>query len=126
MRLVEEVVEIDPGRHATCRRLTRIQDWFFDGHFPNEPVVPAIVLVELIAQTGGLAVGAGIDAVAPLRLRVAALGPFKFPAAAGAGVTLEVSARCVRAMGGLFKIEGEVTADRVVVAQGAVTLAAVR
>lgn len=126
MRLVEEVVEIDPGRHATCRRLTRKQDWFFDGHFPDEPVVPAAILVELIAQTGGLAVGAGAQAHAPLRLRVAALGPFKFPAAAGAGVTLEVTARCVRAMGGLFKIEGTVTADRIVVAEGAVTLAAVR
>lgn len=125
MRLVEEVVEIDPGRRAICRRFTRAQDWYFDGHFPDEPVVPAAVLVELVAQTGGLAVGAG-QASGLMRLRVAALGPFKFPAAAGVGVTLEATASCVRAMGGLFKIEGKVTADRVVVAEGAVTLAAVR
>jgi 3-hydroxyacyl-[acyl-carrier-protein] dehydratase len=105
--------------------LTRAQDWYFDGHFPDEPVVPAAVLVELVAQTGGLAVGAG-QASGLMRLRVAALGPFKFPAAAGVGVTLEATASCVRAMGGLFKIEGKVTADRVVVAEGAVTLAAVR
>ena len=59
MRLVAEVVAIEPGNRAVCRRPTAAGDWFFDGHFPGEPVVPAIVLVELLAQTGGLAIGEG-------------------------------------------------------------------
>jgi 3-hydroxyacyl-[acyl-carrier-protein] dehydratase len=102
-------------------RETREDDWYFQGHFPDQPVVPAVVLVELIAQTGGLAAGAG--ASAPIALRVAALGPFKFPAAAGSGVRLEATARVVGKFGGLFRIEGEVRAGDVVVAAGSVTLA---
>lgn len=124
MRLVEEVVSIQPGERATCRRVAREDDWFFQGHFPGRPVVPAVVLVEMLAQTGGLAVGAGWGDSTPLQLRVAALGPFKFPASAGPGAVLEATARHAGALGRLFKIEGQVTADGVVVAEGSVTLAA--
>ena len=124
MRLVEEVVDVSPGERATTRRVTRPDDFFFQGHFPGQPVVPAIILVELLAQTGGLVV-ASLPAAAASRtpqLRVAGLGPFKFPAAAGVGVTLEATARLAGKFGGVFKIEGEVTADGVLVASGSVTL----
>jgi len=126
MRLVGEVVEVEPGVRAVTRRATATGDWFFDGHFPGEPVVPAIVLVELVAQTGGLAVGSGVPTGAPLALRVAALGGFKFPGAAVAGDVLDVTARLAGKMGGLYKIEGEVTVAGRTVGMGAVTLAEVR
>ena len=84
-----------------------------------------MILIELLAQTGGLAAAApppGSSAL-PLQLRVAAVGPFKFPAAAGAGQTLEAVAKVAGRMGGLIKIEGTVTADGILVATGTLTLA---
>ncbi len=132
MRLVEEVASVEPGTAAVTRRRTCAGDFFFQGHFPGNPVVPAVVLVELLAQTGGLAAGAPPpDAPPPdaaprmTGMRVAALGPFKFPAGCGANVTLEATARVVGRMGRLWKIEGEVTADGVRVAVGSLTLAEV-
>jgi len=124
MRLVDEVVDVQPGVSARCRRKVREDDWFLQGHFPGQPVVPAIVLAELVAQTGGLAAGsAAADRGVPLRLRVASFGGFKFPAAARPGVTLEASVRLAGRLGGLYKVEGEVMADGVLVASGSVTLA---
>jgi 3-hydroxyacyl-[acyl-carrier-protein] dehydratase len=127
MRLLDEVVELDPGERAVARRTTHRDDFYFQGHFPGDPIVPAIILVEMLAQTGGLAAGApkADQPQVAIALRVAGLGPFKFPAAARAGDRLEAHARVVGQMGGLYKIEGSVTADGRAVAAGSVTLARV-
>ena len=83
------------------------------------------MLVELLAQTGGLAACADrVGGAAGRALRVAAFSGFKFPGAARPHAVLEAFARVVGRVGGMIKIEGEVTADGVRVAAGGVTLAA--
>lgn len=125
MRLIEVVTDLVAGERASGGRRAAVDDFYFDGHFPGEPIVPAIILVEMIAQVGGLAAGAPADGTAPepIALRVAGLGPFKFPGAAKPGAWLEAKATVAGRLGAMFKIEGTVTADGDVVAAGSVTLA---
>jgi len=105
MLLLDEIVELVPGSRCRARRRTAAADFFFQGHFPGMPVVPACILVEMIAQAGGLAAGTGIQqSNDPLQLRVAAFGPCKFPSGAGPGQLLEVDARVVGHLGPLYKV----------------------
>ena len=124
MRLVEEIADLVDGKSGRGLRVARPDDWYFQGHFPGDPVVPAIVLIELLAQTGGLVVATHRHG-APSRLRVAAVGPFKFPASARPHQRLDARARVVGTVGRMIKIEGDVLADETCVAIGSIILAVV-
>jgi 3-hydroxyacyl-[acyl-carrier-protein] dehydratase len=53
--LVDEVLELEPGQRCVARRTLREEDFWFAGHFPGNPVMPGVLIVEALAQTATLA-----------------------------------------------------------------------
>lgn len=54
--LVDEIEELTPGVSAVGYKNVRGDEYFFKGHFPAEPIMPGVLIVEALAQTGAVAV----------------------------------------------------------------------
>lgn len=55
--LVDRIVELEVGKRAVGLKNVTINEHFFQGHFPQYPVMPGVLIVEALAQTGGIALG---------------------------------------------------------------------
>lgn len=52
--LLDRVVEFDPGKRVVAWKNLTINEPFFQGHFPTRPVMPGVLVVEALAQAGGV------------------------------------------------------------------------
>ncbi|BBB91566.1 MAG TPA: 3-hydroxyacyl-ACP dehydratase FabZ [Methylomusa anaerophila] len=53
--LVDRIVELEPMKRAVGIKCVTVNEQFFQGHFPGRPVMPGVLLLEAMAQVGGIA-----------------------------------------------------------------------
>lgn len=51
---IDKVEELVPGEHIVCYKNVTINEPFFQGHFPGEPVMPGVLIIEALAQAGSI------------------------------------------------------------------------
>lgn len=52
--LVDKILEIEPGRRVVGLKNVTINEAFFQGHFPGQPIMPGVLVIEAMAQVGGV------------------------------------------------------------------------
>jgi len=54
--MVDRVLELEPGKRAVALKNVTINEPHFTGHYPGRPIMPGVLIIEALAQVGGLAV----------------------------------------------------------------------
>ena len=51
--LIDEVTELEPGVSVTAKKYLKPDEYWFKGHFPNQPITPGVLMIEMLAQAAG-------------------------------------------------------------------------
>jgi 3-hydroxyacyl-[acyl-carrier-protein] dehydratase len=104
---IDALDELVVGQSGSARYLLRGDEAFLAGHFPNAPLMPGVLLIEAIAQLGGV-IAQSDPAIPPLPdLRLAAVHSAKITGSVVPGETLLLTASVRGRMGPLVQIEGQ-------------------
>lgn len=121
---VDEITELEPGKRCVAIKRVDPAEPFFAGHFPGKPIVPGVFLIEAVAQTSGVMLGAaaGESTGSP---RLGAVNRFKFLKAVAPGAILRIETTKLTEAGAMACIEGIVRVGGEVVARGELTVVSV-
>ncbi|CAD7849947.1 MAG: 3-hydroxyacyl-[acyl-carrier-protein] dehydratase, FabZ form (EC 4.2.1.59) [Olavius algarvensis Delta 4 endosymbiont] len=117
--LVDRILDIVPGERITGLKNVTINEPFFQGHFPEMPIMPGVLIVEAMAQVGGVLIAETVD--------LKALGGliyfmsidkvrFRKPVQPGDQLIFDLEVLKIRSRA--VKMAGRATVDDVLVAQG--------
>ena len=120
--MIDEVLELEPGERVVARKLVREGEWYLRGHFPGRPVMPGVLIVEAMAQTGAVAVLSEEENRGRIAL-FAGIDDTRFKRIVEPGDELELECRLEQVRGPIGKGRARATVDGQLAARGTLTFA---
>ncbi|RCX13236.1 3-hydroxyacyl-[acyl-carrier-protein] dehydratase [Anaerobacterium chartisolvens] len=122
--LVDRVIEVEPGKSAVAIKNVTANEPFFQGHFPDFPIMPGVLIVEALAQTAGIA--AAMEGNDKGKLGVfAAIDEMKIKKQVLPGDTLRLEAEILSNRMGVIKAKVRASVDEKTAAEGLIKFAMV-
>ena len=110
--LIDKVRDIVPNTSGVGIKNVTFNEPHFQGHFPNQPVMPGVTIVEAMAQTAAVVVGVSLDlADRGMRTYFMAIDKVKFRRMVVPGDVLELHVTVKRGGGKIWKFEGQGIVD---------------
>lgn len=122
--MIDKVEEYEPGESAIAYKNVNINEWYFQGHFPENPIMPGVLIAEALAQTGAIAILSMKENKGKNAL-FGGIDKMKFKKMVVPGDILKLEVKIIKRKGPIGVGEAIATVDGKVVAKGELTFAVV-
>lgn len=113
--MVDRITELEPNAKAVGIKNVTVNEPFFQGHFPGNPIMPGVLIVEAMAQIAGvLAFGSGVQGNAVFFMSIEK-AKFRKPVVPGDQLKMEI--KVLQQRGNVWKFSGTATVDEKVVSE---------
>ena len=117
--LIDRVMRFDPGKRIVALKNVTINEPFFQGHFPGKPIMPGVLIVEAMAQAGGILWISSQDKEAPGSLFFfTGIDKVRFRRPVVPGDQIIVDVEMLKVRGRVAKMKGKALVEEKVVAEG--------
>ena len=116
--LIDRVVEIELGKSIVAYKNVTVNEPFFQGHFPGQPVMPGVLILEAMAQAGGFLVLNSIENPEDKLMYFTGINHSRFKRTVTPGDQVIFEVKLDKFRLGTCKIHGIATVDGVQVAEG--------
>lgn len=122
--MIDEVEDFVPGESATAYKYVNVNEWYFKGHFPGNPIMPGVLITESLAQTGAVAI-LSMDENKGKNALFGGIDKMKFKKMVVPGDKLKLEIKIIKRKGPIGIGEALATVEGKVVAKGELTFAVV-
>lgn len=117
--LVDRIADFQPGVSATGVKNVTINEPFFQGHFPGQPIMPGVLIIEAMAQVAGvMAFRSGVEGKAVYFMSIDN-AKFRRPVVPGDQVMLDI--KVLKQRGNVWRFSGTATVDGKLVSEAEFT-----
>jgi len=122
-RVIDRILDIEKGKRATALKNVSMDEPYFLGHFPREPILPGVLILEAMAQTGGLAFESSFEKGEKGIPALASVEEFRVKKGVIPGDRLIIEAEVLRIFSNLAKVKVLAKVGEETVAEGTLVLA---
>ena len=122
--MIDEVEEYIPGESAIAYKNVDENEYYFKGHFPGNPIMPGVLIVESLAQTGAVAI-LSMDENKGKNALFGGIDKIRFKKQVVPGDTLKLEVKIIKRKGPIGVGEAIATVDGKIAAKGELTFAVV-
>lgn len=104
--LLDKIVELIPGKSVVCLKNVSINEWFFRGHYPGHPIMPGMLIVEAMAQAGGVLILSTLLSDGPAVAYFSGMNSVRFRKPVHPGDQMRIEAEILQTRGNVYKFFG--------------------